>query len=232
MKLLGLLTALLTVQLPTTAGMYLSTFDVPDLGEMRYAISLPDGYDPRTPRPLVLALHPGGERIEYYGAAFVEQIVGPALSDLDPIIVAPDCPTDAWTDPVAERAVLMLVRATIREFNIDDERILVTGFSLGGRGTWHLASRHPDLFTAAIPMASSTGDIPVEELARAPTYVIHGTADEVAPFGPARQRFEELENRERPVEFRALAGITHYQMGAYIEPLRDAGHWVEQQWAR
>ena len=232
MKLLGLIAALLTAQLPATSGLYFTTFAVPNLGDMRYAISLPDGYNPREPRPLVLALHPGGQRVEYYGAAFVEQIVGPALNDLDAIIVAPDCPTDAWTDPVAERAVLALVRAVMREFNIDDERVLVTGFSLGGRGTWHLAARQPRLFTAAIPIAGSTGDVPTERLAQIPTYVIHGREDEVVSFESTRRVAEELEELERAVEFKALDGVSHFQMNAYIEPLREAGRWVERQWAR
>jgi dipeptidyl aminopeptidase/acylaminoacyl peptidase len=53
---------------------------LPDGSELRYAISLPDGYDgaPRDPRPLVLALHPGG-RSEYYGSWFLQAVVEPAL---------------------------------------------------------------------------------------------------------------------------------------------------------
>ncbi len=35
-------------------------FDVEGHGEMTYAVSVPAGYDAAEPRPLILALHPGG----------------------------------------------------------------------------------------------------------------------------------------------------------------------------
>ena len=47
-----------------------------------------------------------------------------------------------------------------------------------------MASRHADLFTAAIPMAASPGDLPIDRLATMPTYIIHSRDDEVSPFAP------------------------------------------------
>ena len=76
-------------------------FQTPDGTTLLYALSVPRGYDPQRPAPLVLVLHPGGERTRYYGSAFMRFVVEPALSDLRPIMIAPDCPTNAWTDPGA-----------------------------------------------------------------------------------------------------------------------------------
>jgi predicted peptidase len=180
-----------TLLQPTAPGVYQMVFPVPNLGPMRYALTIPRGYNPREARPLVLALHPGGERFEYYGGAFVQQVVAPGLSNLGAIIVAPDCPTRAWTDPIAERAVIALVTSVFDDYNVDRSRVLVAGFSLGGRGTWFMSSRHPDLFTAAIAMAGSPGDEPIDRLARIPTYVIHSRDDEVAPFGPTERAVAE-----------------------------------------
>ena len=56
------------------------------------------------PRPLVVALHPGGNRVAFYGSRFMQQVVIPGLSDLGAVIVAPDCPAASWTDPAAEGA--------------------------------------------------------------------------------------------------------------------------------
>jgi predicted peptidase len=154
----------------------------------------------------------------------------PALGDLDPIIIAPDCPTRSWTDPVAERAVMTLVEKVLADYQIDRRRILVTGFSLGGRGTWFMASRHSDLFTAAIPMAARVGDEPVDRLGAIPTYVIHSRDDEVSPFSPAEINAQALEALGRPVKFEALRGVTHFEMGGYIESLSRAGRWVTERW--
>src|SRR5688572_30064965 len=100
--LLPLLVALLN-QAPTR-GVHELVFQAPGGGEVLYGISIPDRYDPREPRPLVVALHPGGTRTRYYGSAFMRQVIAPGLNSLDPIVIAPDCPTRAWTDPMAEQA--------------------------------------------------------------------------------------------------------------------------------
>lgn len=215
---------------PTRPGVRQLTFRVPDFGTILYAISIPEDYDPRQPRPLVLALHPGGERMPYYGGAFMRQIVAPALADLRPIIVAPDCPTRSWTDPVADKALMALLENVLKDYAIDRRRILVTGFSLGGRGTWFMASRHPDLFTAAIPIAGAPGDEPVDRLGAIPTYIIHSRDDEVVPFEPTERTARELEKLGRIVRFEALRGVGHFQMGGYVDALRRAGRWITERW--
>lgn len=209
-----------------------STFRTAEVGSMLYALSIPDGYDASRPRPLVLALHPGGERTPYYGSAFLRGVVAPALSDLDAILVAPDCPTRAWSDPATERAVLALLQSVMDDYAVDRRRILVTGFSLGGRGTWFMAARHSDFFTAAIPIAGAVGSEPPDKLGTIPTYVIHSRNDEVVPFAPAERLARDLEEQGRAVKFEALTGLGHFQMRGYVEPLRRAGAWVAERWAQ
>jgi predicted peptidase len=205
-------------------------FQSADIQPMLYGLSVPARYDAKDQRPLVLALHPGGGRTPYYGSAFMAQVVAPALGSLNPIMIAPDCPTRSWADPVSEKAVLALIEDTLKRYSIDRSRILVVGFSLGGRGTWFMASHHPDLFTAAIPMAASTGDDPIERLGTIPTYVIHSRDDEVVPFEPAERNARALEKLGRPVRFEALEGIGHFQMGGYIDSLQRGVRWVTERW--
>jgi predicted peptidase len=95
-----------------------------------------------------------------------------------------------------------------------------------------MASHHPDLFTAAIPMAASTGDEPVDRLAKMPTYVIHSRDDERVPFAPAEKNARELEKLGRTIRFEELQGVGHFSMGGYIDALRRAGRWVEERWAK
>jgi predicted peptidase len=207
------------LQMPLPAG-----------GTLLYGLQVPDGYKAGEPRPLVLALHPGGERMRYYGSAYVRAVVAPALQDLGAIVVAPDCPTNAWTDPAADAAVMALLDKLMGEFTIDRRRILVVGFSLGGRGTWFMAAHHPDLFTAAIPMAAATGDEAVDTLGTIPTYIVHSRRDQVVPFAPAERTARELERLGRAVKFEALSEPTHFEMTAYIPALTRAGAWVADRW--
>ena len=156
---------------------------IPEVGTILYGISIPGDYDPHHPVPLVLVLHPGArDGRPYYGATFMTQIFAPALRDLHAIIVAPDCPARNWTDAVAERSVMALLQRVLADYAIDRHRVLVTGYSMGGQGTWFMEAHHPDLFTAAIVIAGSTRDEPLDRLATIPTYVIHSRDDQVMPF--------------------------------------------------
>lgn len=199
-------------------------------GTLLYGLSAPAGPAPAQGFPLVLALHPGGERMRYYGSAYSQAIVLPALAPLDAVVVAPDCPTGSWADPEADAAVMALLERIMREHRVDRRRIVVAGYSMGGRGTWFIASHHRDLFTAAIPMAASTGGDPVDTLATMPTYIVHSRRDQVVPFGPAEQNAHALEQLGRRVRFEALDQPTHYEMLAYVPSLRRAFAWVAAQW--
>lgn len=226
--LLGLASLLLQPGAPTFER---RTFTAPDGTTMRYGLSVPGDYTASRPRPLVLALHPGGGGSPYYGDSFLRSIFLPGLRDLAPIMIAPDVPGRTWTEPRAEQAVMALVAATSKEFAIDNARVLVVGFSLGGAGTWHLSSRQADRFTAAIVMAGRTEE-PLAALGRIPTYVIHGRDDEVVPFAQAEERAMALAKLNRPIAFEALPGVSHYAMGSYVGALTRGGQWVSERWGR
>jgi len=216
--------------LPTTRGVHQLKADIPGVGSVLYAVSVPDGYDPKTAVPLVLVLHPGGPRGPYYGAQFMRGIAEPALRQLKPIMIAPDCTERAWADAPCDTAAMALIANAIKTYNIDRKRVLVVGFSMGGRGTWHMAANHADVFTAAIPMAASTRGLAIDQLGRQPTYVIHSRADEVVAFEPAEEIAVELKKLKREVEFDAIDDLTHFEMASYVDSLRRAARWVEGRW--
>ncbi len=208
-----------------------TVIQLPDGFQMTYGIALPadDDENPDDPRPLVLALHPGGSS-PYYGTSFMRRVVEPALRPWRAIIVAPDVPAGRWSNERSEQAVLALLEDVMARYSVDPTRILVTGFSMGGRGTWFLATRHSDLFTGAIPMAASRGDDSLDGLGSMPVHLIHSPQDEVIPYGPAQETAALLREREHPVELISVNGVGHHNMGAYVEPLQKAAEWMWRQW--
>lgn len=208
-----------------------TALELDDGEQLRFAISVPPatGDAVSDARPLVLALHPGGRSV-YYGSWFMQSIVEPALRDWDAVIVAPDVPDRNWASERSERAVLALLDDVMEEHAIDRTRVLITGFSMGGRGTWYLASRSPDLFTGAIVMAASTGEASLDGLAEMPLYIIHSPDDEVVPYEPVEATALLLAERGYPVQMLRLPGASHGMMGDYISPLRAAGEWLQGQW--
>jgi predicted peptidase len=158
------------------------------------------------------------------------QVVLRGLGDLRAIVVAPDCPARSWSDPQAERVLLELLEKVRQDYAIDGRRILVTGFSMGGRGTWFMSSQHPDLFTGAIAMAAPVGDIPLDRRGMIPTYVIHSRDDLVVPFAPAERATAQLEALGRTVMFEGLTGPGHGDMADYVDALRRGGLWIAEKW--
>jgi predicted peptidase len=232
MKLLLISLLLAQSAVATPSRVRNRTMPVEHVGTITYGISVPGGYNAADPRPLVLALHPGGPRVAYYGSRFLQEVVLPGLGELRAVVVAPDCPARSWTDPMADKAVMALIAEVRREYAIDGRKILVTGFSMGGRGTWFMALHHPDLFTGAIVMAGAVGDEPLDKLSVIPTYVIHSPEDLVIPYAPAEQAARQLAAMGRPIKFEELRGPGHSDMGGYVDALRRAGRWIAEAWKK
>lgn len=227
--LLAVVTAVAAQGRPTMEHL---VFTIDGHGEMPYAVSVPDGYEPDgEPRPLVLALHPGGISGQYYGSQYMRTIFEPALRGLGAVMVAPDVPTRRWNSEVADRGVMALLGEILDRYTIDRSRILVTGFSLGGAGTWFFAGQHPEFFTGAIPIAGRPGDLDTDAFGTMPIHIIHSRADEVVPFDPAEAAFRQLEEAGHPVAFTPLEGIGHFNMGSYVPSLQAAGDWMVAQWS-
>ena len=194
---------------------------------IHYAISIPATYSPSTPVPLVLALHFGGNPAGA-GRSMLQILVAPALAELEAIIVAPDSLAGQWSTEQNERAVNALLDAVLASYNIDTKRIVVTGFSMGGAGTWHFAGKYPQRFSAAVPVA---GRPPASsEGWRLPVLAIHSRDDEIVPIGPTETRIAELRKAGKPAELITLSGITHYQTQRFVDGLRRAVPWLQEIW--
>jgi poly(3-hydroxybutyrate) depolymerase len=201
-------------------------------GGQRYTLSVPDGYSPAQPAPLVVSLHFGGHVSPHYGRLLLESVVEPALRPLGALMVAPDCDAPAWAAPECDSFVLDLLDHVANEYAVDRRRVLLLGYSKGGTGTWELAARHPDRFTAAIVMAGR----PRPEMSsvdwRVPLYVIHAREDEVLALGPTQEIVTALRDRGVPVELHILEGVTHYEMQHFVRALHRALPWLERTWGR
>ncbi|MCU0290457.1 MAG: prolyl oligopeptidase family serine peptidase [Thermoanaerobaculaceae bacterium] len=201
-------------------------------GGQRYTISIPDGYTPGKPVPLVLALHYGGTVTPYYGKPFLVNLVEPALRKLGAIIVAPDCTAGRWTDPQAEADVLTLLDHVGKTWEVDPARTLITGYSMGGMGTWALAAKHQDLFAAALIVAGRPQEDSAEVAWRIPLYVIHSRADEVVPLEPTADIAKVLEEKGVKIKLVVVDGLTHYQVPAFAPFMREAIPWIKRTWKK
>jgi pimeloyl-ACP methyl ester carboxylesterase len=94
---------------------------------------------------------------------------------LNPGTTLANSSTPAWP-PVLVNELINYVLATN---NIDSDRIYVTGFSMGGTGTWDYAAAFPERVTAMIPIAGRTDTAQACLVKNIPTWVFHGSNDPV-----------------------------------------------------
>jgi predicted peptidase len=123
-----------------------------------YLVFLPKGYDAAgTNRwPMILFLHGIGESGTNIWKTTVH---GPAKyieknPDFPFIVVSPQCPVgQKWSDPV----LLGILDEAIAKYSVDEQRVYLTGLSMGGAGTWSLATTYPERFAAVAPICGSDG---------------------------------------------------------------------------
>ena len=211
-------------------GLHRVTFQRPDGPPVNYAIYIPATYSPARPVPLILALHfgVGGGDATGAGNDVLEILVGPALGGLGAIIVAPDSIKGNWSTPENEKAVNALLDMVVARYAIDQKKIAVTGYSMGGTGSWTFAQKFPQRFSAAIPIAGT----PPESAAgwKVPVLAIHSRNDQVAPFGPTEARIGQLQKAGVNAKLIPLSGITHYETDRFQDALQQAIPWLQQVW--
>jgi len=218
------------VTLPVSPGLHNLTLLRADQPTIHGAISIPNSYSPPHRVPLILALHFGlrGEASNGAGSSVLRILVGPALKELGAIIVAPDSQGGDWSSPENESAVNALLDMVLAKYSVDPARVAVTGYSMGGAGSWHFAAKYPDRFSAAIPVAGR----PPQSLAgwRLPILAIHSRDDDVMPIALTEARIAELQKSGVNAKLVALTGITHFQTYRFVEGLREAVPWLKEIW--
>ena len=213
-----------------TPGLHHLTLPRADEPAIGYAISIPGNYSPATPVPLILALHFGVRGGDAAGAGgdVMQILIGPALAGLGAIIVAPDSVRGNWSSPDNEKAVNALLDMVLAHYAIDKKKVAVTGYSMGGAGSWHFAEKFPERFSAAIPVA---GRPPASASGwRLPVLAIHSRDDQVAPFDPTEARIAELQKAGVKAKLIPLTGITHYETHRFRDALRQAVPWLREVW--
>jgi len=215
---------------PSTPGLYHLTTQA-EGQTIYYTFRIPAGYDGHTALPVILCLHFGGQPSEFYGGRFLNLIPIPGLGSLAAILVAPTTDQSGWATPTGEAAAFAALAAVEQHLRVDTRRRVVMGYSMGGRGTWHLAAKFRSHFVAAIPIAGTLGEIALDTLRDLPLYVIHSEADRRVPIEETAKAVERLQAMRAPVEFTRLPSGDHFEYHLVIAALRTkVCPWLETVW--
>lgn len=117
-----------------------------------YGVIVPRGYDGTRPSRLDVVLHgsskPSGMSELRFMSRFDE---GKDAPEADFIEIHPLGRVENGYRWAGETDVFEAIEAACRSYNIDRDRIVLRGMSMGASGTWHLGLKHPDRFVALGP---------------------------------------------------------------------------------
>jgi len=116
------------------------------------------------------------------------------------ILVSPQCPEDKWW-PNEVDMLTNLLDDIISRYDVDEERIYLTGLSMGGYGAWRLVTEEPERFAAVAPICG--GGIPAlaEKFKDVPVWAFHGAKDDIVPLERSQVMVDALKAVGSDVKF-------------------------------
>lgn len=193
-------------------------------------VSIPKDYSPKKTWGLVVALHGSGSDGDNLPSFY-----SPQMNDAGYFVIYPTTTAVAnfWSTPAEMANVYRLVEWMGRNYRIDFRRLVVTGGSMGGMGTWsHLLAR-PELWSVGASVAGHPaaleGEI-FEKLRGIPFYILHGEKDtngaSLAPVEHVRLAVEELKKRKLDYVYVEEPGAGHTPSMKYWQEMNA---WIAKQ---
>ena len=208
--------------------------------ERTAGLYVPPDYDSSKEWPLIVFLHGGGGNGHNNGNALTERFYRQGLvqtiqnyPERFPALVAfPRCPEGKiWSpvpaDPIqsdwrldlhgrepvpdAETHVTAVVDGIIAAYSVDRDRVVITGYSMGGEGSIRYAALHPERIAAVASAAGSAvivpGDAPV--LARMGVWLFQGETDHISTAPLAKRMVAAIRANGGNPLYTEYAGVGH-----------------------
>lgn len=194
-----------------------------------FRLIVPEGATAANKRPLVVRLHGAAQSGSPTAHQSTSCLVEPAFEGKDVFILSPNSNGALWYEQVNIVQVLALVDLVTSNLNVDADKVVMTGYSDGGNGSWFYAQYYESLISAAIPMATSyntansAGEI---NQINVPLYVIHGSADDLFPLDITQGFVDESIAAGSDITFVVADGLVHNEPCDYGEELSKAVNWL------
>lgn len=202
----------------------LTFFSEVDDSDQPYALYLPRTFDPQKTYPLVVSLHGAWsnhrlnlKRVFGLGNQNGETDAEatrywPQLPDVEFIVAAPYARGTMGYGLFAESDVWAMLDDVKRRFKIDEDRVYLTGLSMGGGGTLSIALARPDVFAAIAPVCPASTNNERNKIMNAlnlPSWFHHGDKDPLVNVSVSRDLVFRLKYIGAPVEYTEYPGVAH-----------------------
>ncbi|MDT0553820.1 dienelactone hydrolase family protein [Urechidicola vernalis] len=193
-----------------------------------FRIVQPESASSANKRPLIIDLHGGARNMLLDAHKTTSCLILPGMENLDPYIVRPNSSGYQWYDEFNQVQVQALVDMVSQFLDVDTSKIVVMGYSDGGNGSFFFAQFFPEIFSAAIPLASSydtssSGGYTKFDI---PIYAFHGEEDELFDVEITQGFIDGSINAGSDITFVRVAGLDHFAGCEYETYMPDVEDWL------
>ncbi len=204
--------------------------------EFRYVVYVPRDWTPTRAWPAILFLHGKGEcgsdgwRELHAGLG---QAILNAPQDWPFVVIFPQKPSEDLEWENYDDAVMAICEHECASWNVDRDRLHLTGLSQGGHGSWTLGAKHAGMWASVVPICaypmSPSGGWPsfdpktswsdpkrtsaIDAIARAlretPVRIFHGADDPGVPPSLSSECFDALRKVGGKVALTIYPGLQH-----------------------
>lgn len=197
--------------------------DVDD-SDQPYSLYVPEDYTSAKRWPLVVSLHGAGSnhrlnlrRVFGLGNRPGESDaqatrIFPPLGSVEFLVASPLARGTMGYQGIAEKDVLDMIDDVKRRFSVDEDRIYLTGLSMGGGGTLWMGLTRPDMWAAIAPVCPAP---PPEAEALAgnalnfPVKLFQGEIDPLVPAAQTREWHRRFLDKGVRADYVEYKGVRH-----------------------
>lgn len=204
------------------AGTYEYTFTSSDGKQMKYYAYIPN--NATEGMPLILYLHGDGSVNNMKAlkdgemARFVPKVYG---NDAPFIYIQPMTEVTSWEKDGRVKTVAELVQDVAKTYHCDTNKIILTGHSRGGNGSWAVANQYPNLFSCFVPI-SGRANIDPNNFKNLPTIAISSPdSSDSWNYGAQKKLVDQINAVGGDAKFISQSGTTHASVckASYTEEL-------------
>jgi predicted esterase len=195
-----------------------------------WVLYVPPAYEPSLGFPLLLRLHGGVNRGDIIddpvGYAREDQFLSVGETEGWFLLYPFGQEGATWWDRVGMANIRNLIRTVKCDYNIDDDRVWVEGFSDGASAAFAWAMVEPSDFGAFVALnghmgvGSISGDLPLyaPNLSNTPVYAVTTKGDELYPSHKLRTTIEMAQKAGADIIYRELEGEHDFEYADYEIP--------------
>ncbi len=202
----------------------LTFFSDVDDTDQPYALYLPKAFDTTKKYPLVISLHGAlsNHRLNLrrvFGQSNLPSETDveatryfPDWADIDFIVVSPLARGTIGYQGIAEKDVYDVLADVERRFPVDEDRVYLTGLSMGGGGAIWLGLTRPDVWAAIAPVCPvppGDSEVLAPNALNVPVHIFQGGADTTVRPEGTREWVKRLRDFGTKVEYTEYPDVKH-----------------------